>query len=96
VAARFDTAQRLADPDRRPTIRIMVPKFDHALLHRLCRIRVGWLNAEVVAIVSNHEDSHATAEAAGIPCHHRPVTRKTRAERQARLMALIAGTGADA
>ena len=37
----------------------MVSKFDHALLHLLYQIRVGWLDAEVAAIVSNHEDSRA-------------------------------------
>jgi formyltetrahydrofolate deformylase len=95
VMARFDMAHRLADLGRRPKILIMVSKFDHALLHLLYQIRVGWLNAEVVAIVSNHEDSRATAEAAGIPYHVMPVTKDTKAEQEERLMALIAATGAE-
>ncbi len=45
----------------------MVSKFDHTLLHLLYQIRVGWLDAEVVAIVSNHEDSRRTADYEGIP-----------------------------
>src|SRR5690606_6568189 len=61
--ARFDMKTALADRSRRPKIIIMVSKFDHALLHLLYQIRVGWLDAKVAAIVSNHEDSRKTAEA---------------------------------
>ena len=48
---------RVVDAARPPRIIAMVSKFDHALLHLLYQIRVGWLFAEVVAIVSNHEDA---------------------------------------
>jgi len=33
----------------RSSIVVMVSKFDQALLHLLCQIKVGWLNAEIVA-----------------------------------------------
>ncbi len=59
----------------RRSIVVMVVKFDHALLHLLYQIRVGWLDAEVAAIVSNHQDSHATADYEGIPYHYLPVGR---------------------
>ena len=45
----------------------MVSKFDHAMLHLLYQIRVGWLDADVVGIVSNHPDAQRTALAAQIP-----------------------------
>ncbi|WP_163266113.1 formyltetrahydrofolate deformylase [Chelativorans alearense] len=95
AVARFDMKTALANRSRRPKIVIMVSKFDHALLHLLYQIRVGWLDAEVVAIVSNHEDSRATAEAEGIPYHHWPVTRENKAEQEERLLALVKETGAD-
>ncbi len=66
---RFGMKFAVADASRKPKIVLMVSKFDHAMLHLLYQIRVGWLNAEVVAIVSNHEDSRETAESAGIPYH---------------------------
>ena len=78
-----------------PKIIIMVSKFDHALLHLLYQIRVEWLKAEVVAIVSNHEASRATAELAGIPYHVWPVTKDNKAEQEARLLALYEETGAE-
>ncbi|EKF42999.1 formyltetrahydrofolate deformylase [Nitratireductor indicus C115] len=93
--ARFDMKTALADRSRRPKIIIMVSKFDHALLHLLYQIRVGWLDAEVAAIVSNHEDSRRTAEAENIPYHCWKVTRENKAEQEAKLIALFKETNAD-
>ena len=89
VASRFDMKLSIADLARRPRVVLMVSKFDHALLHLLYQVRAGWLNAEVVAIVSNHPDSARTAEMEGIPFHHWPVTAETKAEQEARLIALV-------
>jgi formyltetrahydrofolate deformylase len=73
----------------------MVSRFDHALLHLLYQIRVGWLDAEVAAIVSNHPDARSAAEHAGIPFHHWPVTPAIKADVEARLLALVADSGAE-
>ena len=59
---RFSMKTSLSDDARRKRVVIMVSKFDHTLLHLLYQIRVGWLDAEVVAIVSNHEDSRKTEQ----------------------------------
>ncbi|MFC6489773.1 formyltetrahydrofolate deformylase [Nitratireductor sp. GCM10026969] len=93
--ARFDMKTALADRSRRPRILILVSKFDHALLHLLYQIRVGWLDAEVAAIVSNHEDSRRTAEAEGIVYHHWPVTKDNKAEQEEKLLGLVKETDAD-
>lgn len=95
VFAGYGMAAEVVDADRRPKIILMVSKFDHALLHLLYQIRVGWMQAEVVAIVSNHEDSRPTAEAAGIPYHHWPVTKATKPEQEAKLIALVEESGAE-
>lgn len=92
---RFNMKTALADPARQPRIIIMVSKFDHAMLHLLYQIRVGWLDAEVVAIVSNHEASRKTAEAEGIPYHCWPVTKETKTEQEEKLLALVREAGAD-
>jgi formyltetrahydrofolate deformylase len=63
----------LIDQRRKKKLLIMVSKFDHAMLHLLYQIRVGWLNAEVAAIVSNHSDSRATAEYEGVPFYLLPI-----------------------
>lgn len=91
----FAMETRLVDASRKPKILIMVSKFDHAMLHLLYQIRVGWLGADVVAIVSNHEDSRATAEHAGIPYHVLPVTPETKAQQEAKFLRLVEETGAE-
>ncbi|MCW4115619.1 formyltetrahydrofolate deformylase [Aurantimonas sp. MSK8Z-1] len=95
AVTRFDMKTALVAEARVPRIVIMVSKFDHALQHLLYQIRVGWLRAEVAAIVSNHEDARSTAEAQGIPFHHWPVTRDTKAEQEARLVDLVQSAEVD-
>ncbi len=95
VVTRFEMKVALTDRSRKPRLLIMVSKFDHALLHLLYQIRVGWLDAEVVAIVSNHEDSRSTAEMAGIPFHCWKVTKDNKDEQEAKLLDLVRSSGAD-
>ena len=92
---RFGMTTSLLDHGRRPKIVIMVSKFDHAMLHLIYQIRVGWLNAEVAAIVSNHEEARRIAELEGIPFHYWPVTRDTKAAQEERLERLVAESGAE-
>ena len=95
ILTAYDMQAQITAAGRKPRIILMVSKFDHALLHILYQIRVGWLEAEVVAIVSNHEDSRETAERDGIPFHHWPVTRETKAEQEGQIKTLVEVTGAD-
>ena len=95
VVARFGLEMAVKETARRPRIILMVSKFDHALLHLLYQIRVGWLDAEVVAIVSNHEDSRGTAEYAGIPFHCWKVDKFNKAEQEQKLVRLVEMSGAD-
>ena len=92
---RFQMRTVLADATVKPKILVLVSRFDHALLHLLYQIRVGWLNAEVVAIVSNHEDSRRTAETEGLSYHCWPVSKDNKAEQEQRLLRLVQETGAD-
>ncbi len=92
---RFNIKLKIEDLSRRPRIVIMVSKFDHAMLHILYQIKVGWLDAEVAAIVSNHEMSRRVAEQEGIPFHHWPVTRENKAEQETRLADLVKETNSE-
>lgn len=95
IKARFEMEMILSHTGRKPRILIMVSRFDHALLHLLYQVRVGWLNAEVVGIVSNHPDARRVAEQEGLPFHHIPVTRDSKPQAEARLLALVEDVDAD-
>ena len=95
ASERFAMKVGLDDLSRRPKIIIMVSKFDHALLHLLYQIQVGWLNAEVVAVVSNHEGSRVSAESRNIPYHYWPVNKENKDEQEERLLHLVRETGAE-
>jgi formyltetrahydrofolate deformylase len=92
---RFGMRTTLVDEKRRKKILVMVSKFDHAMLHLLYQIRVGWLDADVVAIVSNHEDSRGTADYEGIPYHYLPIGKGTKEQQEDQVLRLVKDTGAD-
>ncbi|MBS1181474.1 MAG: formyltetrahydrofolate deformylase [Proteobacteria bacterium] len=93
----FGMTVNLVDAARTPKIVIMVSKFDHCLQHLMYQIRVGWLKAEVAAIISNHEDSRPFAEVQGIPYYCWPVDKdkSNKAEQEAMVVALVEETGAE-
>ena len=92
---RFGMRTTLVDQGRKKKIVVMVSKFDHTLLHLLYQIRVGWLDAEVAAIISNHEESRATADYEGIPYHYLPVDKSDKAAQEQQVLALVQSTGAE-
>jgi formyltetrahydrofolate deformylase len=91
---RFGMRTALVDEGRKKKIVVMVSKFDHTLLHLLYQIRVGWLDAEVAAIISNHEDSRATADYEKIPYHYLPMG-TDKAAQEAEVLKLVKDTGAE-
>ncbi|WP_169546372.1 formyltetrahydrofolate deformylase [Sneathiella aquimaris] len=95
VFDRFHMKASVTDAECKPKIIIMVSRFDHAMLHLLYQIRVGWLQAEVVAIVSNHDASKGTAEIENIPFHCWPVNADNKQEQEQKLLDLVRETGAD-
>jgi formyltetrahydrofolate deformylase len=92
---RFAMKTNLDNQARRKRIVIMVSKFDHTLRHLLYQIQVGWLDAQVAAVISNHDTTRKLAEADGIPFHLLPVTAATKAEQEDHVLALVKSTGAD-
>jgi len=92
---RFGMKTELVDRTRRPRLLILVSRFDHALLHLIYQNRVGWLDADIACIVSNHETSRRTAENEHIPYHFLPVTAATKAAQEEQILQLVAESGAD-
>ncbi|MBL1115335.1 formyltetrahydrofolate deformylase [Streptomyces sp. 110] len=68
---------------------IMVSKFGHCLNDLLFRVSTNALPIEIAAVVSNHHDLEALVGSYGIPFHHIPVAKDTKAEAEACLLGLI-------
>jgi formyltetrahydrofolate deformylase len=81
--------------DQQPRALLMVSKGDHCLHDLLYRHRRGRLGADIVAIVSNHEDAKWHADRHEVPFYHVPVTKETKADAEAKLLDLIAETQTD-
>jgi formyltetrahydrofolate deformylase len=59
------------------------------------RWQTGSLAADLVAVVSNHEDLRPMAEAAGLPFVHVPISAQTKPAAEARLLELVGAYQAD-
>jgi formyltetrahydrofolate deformylase len=81
--------------DQPQRVLVMVSKLGHCLNDLIFRWRAGSLGAELVAVVSNHEDLRPMAEAAGLPFCHVPVTPATKREAERRLLELVDERGVD-
>ncbi|AUH42449.1 formyltetrahydrofolate deformylase [Streptomyces sp. CMB-StM0423] len=68
---------------------LMVSKFGHCLNDLLFRARIGALPVEIAAVVSNHTDFGELVGSYGIPFHHLPVTKDTKAEAEQKLLELV-------
>jgi formyltetrahydrofolate deformylase len=75
--------------DERMRIVLMVSKFGHCLNDLLFRASIGALPVAIAAVVSNHTDFRDLVGSYGVPFHHIPVTRETKADAEAQLLALV-------
>ncbi|AJC56532.1 Formyltetrahydrofolate deformylase [Streptomyces sp. 769] len=75
--------------DEKMRVVLMVSKFGHCLNDLLFRSRIGALPVEIAAVVSNHTDFAELVGSYGIPFHHIPVTRDTKAQAEAQLLELV-------
>jgi formyltetrahydrofolate deformylase len=91
VAERFQMEWELRFWGRRRRMAVLVSRRDHCLVDLLWRWRRGELDAEVVAVVSNHPDLEPEARTAGVPFHHVPVERDSKAQAEERMLELLAG-----
>ncbi|MCE2564547.1 formyltetrahydrofolate deformylase [Komagataeibacter sp. FNDCF1] len=96
TAARFDARWSLRNTATRQKVLIMVSRFDHCLADLLYRWRIGELNMDPVAIVSNHpREACDRVDTGSIPFYHLAVTPQTKASQETRLRQIIRETGAE-
>jgi formyltetrahydrofolate deformylase len=71
---------------------VLVSRHDHCLLDLLWRWRRGELDAEIVAVISNHPDLRDETLAAGVAYHHVPVEKGGKERAESTMLELLAGT----
>jgi formyltetrahydrofolate deformylase len=91
VADRFAMDWRLEDAGRPKRLAIFVSREAHCLLELLWQQQAGDLPAQIVQVISNHEDLRPAVEARGIPYHCIPVTADQKAAAEQQQMALLEG-----
>src|SRR4051794_41771816 len=82
---------RFAYASERPRMALLASRDDHCLLDLLWRRRRGELDAEIVAVLSNHPDHEADVRGFGVPYHHVPVQPGNRAAAEAQMLELLEG-----
>jgi formyltetrahydrofolate deformylase len=88
IAARYEMNWSIHESGRKARVLIMVSKFDHCLIDLLYRQQNGELNIEIPAVVSNHRDTYKLVASHNIPFHHLPVTKETKQQQEAQVLAI--------
>ena len=95
LANSYDMTWQIEDTARRVRVLIAVSKLGHCLHDLLHRWRSGVLPADIVGVVSNHEDLRGLVEWHQIPFHYLPVTADTRPQQESALLELFSRYQAD-
>jgi formyltetrahydrofolate deformylase len=89
IGEKFGMNWEISDTSKKPRVLILVSKFDHCLNDLLYRYRIGALPIEIPAVVSNHPDLQRVVEWHGIPYHHLPVTKETKAAQERKILEMV-------
>lgn len=84
---------QMRDRAVRRRVMLLVSRFDHCLADLIYRWRIGELEMEPTAVVSNHpQDMHNGVQFGDIPFHHLPISAATKKAQETRLWQLIEAT----
>jgi formyltetrahydrofolate deformylase len=95
IAREFDMDWHIADSARPKKVILMCSKESHCVADLLHRWHSKEINAEIVAVISNHEDLRRMVEWHEIPYHYIPVDKSNRDEAFGEVDGLIEGYEAD-
>ncbi len=91
VARRFEMDWRIRYWGERQRVAILVSRHDHCLMDLLWRWRRDELDAEMVAVISNHPDLREEVVGARVPFHHVPVPREGKHAAEEQMLQLLRG-----
>jgi len=89
VANKLNMVWQLTYSNQLKRMALLVSKYDHCLMDLLWRWQSGELSVEIPFVISNHLDLKERVEAFGITYHHIPITPETKAEQEAKILALL-------
>ncbi|MDX1553231.1 MAG: formyltetrahydrofolate deformylase [Marinobacter sp.] len=95
IAREFNMDWHIADSARPKKVILMCSKESHCVADLLHRWHSKEINAEIVAVISNHEDLRRMVEWHEIPYHYIPVNKNNRDEAFGEVDGLIEGYEAD-
>jgi formyltetrahydrofolate deformylase len=91
VAGEFAMNWRVAVAGVRQRVALFASRPDHCVLDLLWRWQRGELDADVVAVVSNHADLEKHVRPFNVPYHHIPVTPEGKVAAEQRALDLLTG-----
>ena len=96
IAQRFGMTWTLRARQERRRVMLLASRFDHCLNDLLYRWRIGELQMDISAIVSNYPRStYGSADFGDIPFHHLPVSKETKLEQESAIWQLVGSTATD-
>jgi formyltetrahydrofolate deformylase len=95
IAGKFQMKWRLAQSSHRPSMIILVSKYDHCLVDLLYRHQSGELACEIPLIISNHADNQPVADFYKIPYTVVSITKDNKPQAEAQIHSLIEVLKAD-
>jgi len=96
VAEPFKMAWTMRPEAQKRRVAILVSRFDHCLVDLIYRWRSGEMPMEVAAILANYpREAYAHVDFDGAPFHYVPITKETKMEQEAEVLAIIRQAKAD-
>lgn len=95
VADHFGMEWNFFDLRKPPRVLLAVSQHGHCLIDLLHRWSSGALPAEVIGVVSNHEDMRGITEWYGLEYYYLPVTPETKAEQEDAMLQIIRDKSVD-
>jgi len=95
AAQRFGMIWKIYDSLTPLRILVAVSKQGHCLKSILHRWEIGTLSANVVGVVSNHEDQRRIADWYGLPFYHLPIEPGRKEDQEEKLLSLFADRNAE-
>ena len=89
LASRFAMEWQFFDQRVKPRILVAVSKHGHCLNDILHRWDSGVLAADIIGVVSNHQDMSSMVEWHGLPFFHLPITPETKEAQEAEILEIV-------